>query len=161
EDQIAALKKQIPPKTPTAMGIRDGYYRFTPHAPFQPGTGGGINYEDFGFKGKYMPSQGESYAPPPMYFASTGLSAFAEEIKAPVIEPGFLTVLSTTPMHITPPAKSAFPTSGRRRALAEFIASGDNPLTARVMKNRISYRHCCQGIDDTPKNFAYLWYDSC
>ena len=156
EEQIAALKKQIPPKPPTAMGIRDGDYRFTPHAPFQPGTGGGINYEDFGFKGKYMPSQGESYAPPPMYFASTGLSAFAEEIKAPVIEPGFLTVLSTTPMHITPPAKSAFPTSGRRRALAEFIASGDNPLTARVMMNRIWYQHFGQGIVATPNNFGKM-----
>ncbi len=156
EDQIAALKKQIPPKPPTAMGIRDGDYRFTPHAPFQPGTGGGINYEDFGFKGKYMPSQGESYAPPPMYFASTGLSAFAEEIKSPVIEPGFLTVLSTTPMHITSPAKSTFPTSGRRRALAEFIASGDNPLTARVMMNRIWYQHFGQGIVATPNNFGKM-----
>src|SRR5262249_165193 len=83
EVQIAALKKQIPPNPATAMGIRDGDYRFTPHAPFQPGTGGGINYEDFGFKGKYMPSTGDTYTPPPMYFASTGLSAFADEIKAP------------------------------------------------------------------------------
>src|SRR5207302_302854 len=141
EDQIAALNKQTPPKPPTAMGIRDGDYRFTPHAPFQPGTVGGIAYEDFGFKGKYMPSPGETYTPPPMYFASTGLSAFADEIKAPVIEPGFLTVLSPAPARITPPAKSAFPTSGRRRALAEFIAAEDNPLAARVMVNRIWYQH--------------------
>jgi hypothetical protein len=156
EDQIAAVKKQIPAKPPTAMGIRDGDYRFTPHAPFQPGTGGGINYEDFGFKGKYMLSQGESYTAPPMYFASTGLSAFAEEIKAPVIEPGFLTVLSTTAMQITPPARSAFPTSGRRKALAEFIASGNNPLTARVMMNRIWYQHFGQGIVTTPNNFGKM-----
>jgi hypothetical protein len=156
EDQITALKRQIPPKPPMAMGIRDGDYRFTPHAPFQPGTGGGINYEDFGFHGKYMPSQGETYTPPPMYFASTGLSAFAEEIKAPVIEPGFLTVLSMAPARITPPAKSAFPTSGRRKTLAEFIASGDNPLTARVMMNRIWYQHFGQGIVATPNNFGKM-----
>jgi hypothetical protein len=156
EDQIAALKKQIPPKPPTAMGIRDGDYRFTPHEPFQPGTVGGINYENFGFKGKYMASPGESYTPPPMYFASTGLSAFADEIKAPVIEPGFLTVLSPAPARITPPALSAFPTSGRRRALAEFIASEDNPLTARVMMNRIWYQHFGQGIVTTPNNFGKM-----
>ena len=156
EDQVAALKKQIPPKPPTAMGIRDGDYRFTPHAPFQPGTGGGISYEDFGFKGKYMPSQGETYMSPPMYFASTGLSAFGEELKAPVIEPGFLTVLATGPARITAPAKSAFPSSGRRRALAEFIASGDNPLTARVMMNRIWYQHFGQGIVATPNNFGKM-----
>src|SRR5207247_8234325 len=110
----------------------------------------------FGFKGKYMPSPSESSRPPPMYFASTGLSALAEEMKAPVIEPGFLTVLSTTPMHITPPAKSAFPTSGRRRALAEFIAFGDNPLTARVMMNRIWYQHFGEGIVAYTNNFGKM-----
>ena len=156
EDQIAALKKQIPPKPPTAMGIRDGDYRFTPHEAFQPGTVGGINYESFGFKGKYMPAPGESYAPPPIYFASTGLSAFADEIKAPVIEPGFLTVLSPVPARITPPTRSAFPTSGRRLALAEFIASEDNPLTARVMMNRIWCQHFGQGIVTTPNNFGKM-----
>jgi hypothetical protein len=156
EDQIAALKKQIPSKPPTAMGIRDGDYRFTPHEPFQPGTVGGIAYEDFGFKGKYMPSPGETYTPPQMYFASTGLSPFGEEIKAPVIEPGFLTVLSAAPARITPPTKSAFPTSGRRRALAEFIASEDNPLTARVMVNRLWYQHFGQGIVATPNNFGKM-----
>jgi len=156
EDQIAALKKQIPPKPPVAMGIRDGDFRFTPHEAFQPGTVGGINYESFGFKGKYMPAAGENYTPPPMYFASTGLSAFAEEIKAPVIEPGFLTVLSPASARITRPAHSAYPTSGRRRALAEFIASEDNPLTARVMINRIWYQHFGQGIVTTPNNFGKM-----
>ena len=156
EDQIAALRKQIPPKPPTAMGIRDGDYRFTPHEAFQPGTSGGIVYENFGFKGKYMPAPGEAYTPPPMYFASNGLTPFAEEIKAPVIEPGFLTVLSKGPARITPLSKSAFPTSGRRRALAEFIASGDNPLTARVMVNRIWYQHFGQGIVSTPNNFGKM-----
>jgi hypothetical protein len=59
-------------------------------------------------------------------------------------------------MHITPPARSAFPTSGRRRALAEFIASEDNPLTARVMVNRIWYQHFGQGIAATPNNFGKM-----
>src|SRR5262249_57099600 len=122
----------------------------------QSGTGGGMNDEAFGVKGESMLPQGESYAAPPMYFHRTGLSAFAEEIKAPVIEPGFLTVLSSTPMQITPPAKSAFPTSGRRKALAEFIASGNNPLTARVMMNRIWYQHFGQGIVTTPNNFGKM-----
>jgi mono/diheme cytochrome c family protein len=156
EDQIAALKKEMPAKPPTAMGIRDGDYRFTPHEAFQPGTSGGIIYESFGFKGKYLSSPGETYAPPPLYFASTGLTPFPEEIKAPVIEPGFLTVLSKGSARIIPPAKSAFPTSGRRRALAEFIASEDNPLTARVMVNRIWYQHFGQGLVSTPNNFGKM-----
>src|SRR5262249_24961091 len=149
-------KKKRRRKPGTGRGSGGVDYRFPPNAPFKPGTGGEINYEDFGLKEKYMPTQGESYTPPPMYFASTGLSAFAEEIKAPVIEPGFLTALSTAPMRVAPPAKSAIPTSGRRRALAEFIASGNNPSTARVMMNRIWYQHFGLGIVTTPNNFGKM-----
>ena len=150
EDQIAALKKQMPEKPPVTMGMRDGDFRFTPHPPFQPGTFGGITYEDFGFKGKFLPKAGEHYEPPPMYFASTGLGAFADEMKAPVIEPGFLTVLSKEPAKITPPANRQYHTSGRRLAFAEVHTSEDNPLTARVMVNRLWYQHFGQGIVSTP-----------
>ena len=156
EDQIDALKKQLPAKPPVALGIRDGDFRFTPHPPFQPGTGGGIIYENYGFKGKYLPSPGDHYEPPPMYFASTGLGGFADEMKAPVIEPGFLTVLTKGNPPVADPPKNGYPTSGRRRALAEFIASEDNPLTARVMVNRIWYQHFGQGIVSTPNNFGKM-----
>ena len=156
EDQVDALKKQIPPRPPIAMGIRDGDFRFTPHPPFQPGTGGGIIYEQFGFKGKFLPAPGDHYVPPPMYFGSTGLGAFADEMKAPVIEPGFLTVLAKPNHPVADPPRNGNPTSGRRRALAEFIASQDNPLTARVMVNRIWYQHFGQGIVSTPNNFGKM-----
>jgi len=156
EDQIAALKKQMPEKPPVAMGVRDGDFRFTPHPPFQPGTFGGITYEDFGFKGKFLPQPGDHYEPPPMYFASNGLGSFADEMKAPVIEPGFLTVLSKEPAKITPPDNTRYPTSGRRLALAKFIVSRDNPLTARVMVNRIWYQHFGEGIVNTPNNFGKM-----
>jgi len=156
EDQVDALKKQIPPKPPIALGIRDGDFRFTPHPPFQPGTAGGVIYESLGFKGKYLPSPGDHYEPPPMYFASTGLGSFADEMKAPVIGPGFLTVLSKANSPVADPPKNGYPTSGRRRALAEFIASEDNPLTARVMVNRIWYQHFGQGIVSTPNNFGKM-----
>ena len=156
EDQIDALKKQIPPRPPVAMGVRDGDFRFTPHPPFQPGTAGGVIYEEFGFKGKYLPSPGDAYQPPPVYFASTGLGAFADEMKAPVVEPGFLTVLASKTAPVADPPSNGYPTSGRRRALAEFIASPDNPLTARVMVNRIWYQHFGQGIVSTPNNFGKM-----
>jgi cytochrome c551/c552 len=156
EDQIAVLKKQLPPKPPIALGIRDGDFRFTPHPPFQPGTGGGIIYESFGFHGKYLPSPGDHYEPPPTYFGSTGLGSFADEMKAPVIEPGFLTVLAKGDKFAPDPPRNGYPTSGRRRALAEFIASDDNPLTARVMVNRIWYQHFGQGIVSTPNNFGKM-----
>jgi len=45
---------------------------------------------------------------------------------------------------------------GRRRALADWIASKDNPLTARVMVNRIWGWHFGTGIVATPGNFGKM-----
>ena len=44
--------------------------------------------------------------------------------------------------------------SGRRRALAEWIASAENPLTARVMVNRIWRHHFGNGIVKTTSDFG-------
>ena len=43
---------------------------------------------------------------------------------------------------------------GRRRGLAEWIASPDNPLTARVIVNRIWQGHFGRGIAANPNNFG-------
>jgi hypothetical protein len=47
-----------------------------------------------------------------------------------------------------------FPTRGRRITLAKWIASPDNPLTARVMVNRIWQHHFGEGIVRTPSDFG-------
>ncbi|MGH9656934.1 MAG: DUF1549 and DUF1553 domain-containing protein, partial [Bryobacteraceae bacterium] len=44
--------------------------------------------------------------------------------------------------------------SGRRGALASWIASADNPLAARVMVNRIWQHHFGEGIVRTPSDFG-------
>jgi hypothetical protein len=44
--------------------------------------------------------------------------------------------------------------SGRRRALAEWIASPVNPFTARVMVNRIWQHHFGEGLVRTPSDFG-------
>ena len=43
----------------------------------------------------------------------------------------------------------------RRLALADWIASPDNPLPARVMVNRVWHYHFGQGIVRTPSDFGY------
>jgi mono/diheme cytochrome c family protein len=46
--------------------------------------------------------------------------------------------------------------SGRRLALARWIASESNPLTARAMVNRIWQHHFGEGIVGTPNNFGKM-----
>jgi len=51
-----------------------------------------------------------------------------------------------------PPRDAA--TTFRRKALAEWIAKDDNPLTARVMANRIWHYHFGRGLVPTPSDFG-------
>ncbi|MDG2169988.1 MAG: DUF1553 domain-containing protein, partial [Opitutales bacterium] len=46
--------------------------------------------------------------------------------------------------------------SNRRVALAEWITSSDNPLTPRVLANRLWHYHFGTGIVDTPNDFGYM-----
>jgi hypothetical protein len=69
------------------------------------------------------------------------------------VEPGFLSVLSPPEPRIEAPPHGD--TSGRRRALAEWIASPENPLTARVMANRIWQYHFGRGIVRSSNDFGF------
>jgi hypothetical protein len=48
------------------------------------------------------------------------------------------------------------PEGERRLALAKWIAGDENPLTARVLANRVWHYHFGAGIVDTPSDFGYL-----
>jgi hypothetical protein len=65
---------------------------------------------------------------------------------------GFLSVLDPNPADLgatgTPPGR------GRRLALARWITSPENPLTARVFVNRIWQMHFGRGLVTTPNDFG-------
>jgi hypothetical protein len=63
-------------------------------------------------------------------------------------------VLAPPKPEIHEPAADA-KTSGRRLALAKWIAGKDNPLTARVMVNRVWQFHFGRGIVRSSSNFGF------
>jgi hypothetical protein len=69
------------------------------------------------------------------------------------VQPGFLSILDPNPAAI--PSPNSASTTGRRTALADWIASPENPLTARVMVNRIWQHHFGRGIVGTPNDFGF------
>lgn len=69
------------------------------------------------------------------------------------VEPTFPSVLAPPQPQIVKPAFND--TSGRRTALANWIASKENPLTARVMANRVWQYHFGRGIVRSTSNFGF------
>ncbi|GAB4457676.1 MAG: PSD1 and planctomycete cytochrome C domain-containing protein [Armatimonadaceae bacterium] len=79
-------------------------------------------------------------------------SAHAEGEK---VTPGFPSVLSP-PEPVLSAAPQGVESSGRRTALANWIASPKNPLTSRVMANRLWQYHFGRGIVRSSSNFGFL-----
>ena len=71
------------------------------------------------------------------------------------VEPGYPEVLGV-PDPVFSATESDAKTSGRRRVLADWIANENNPLTARVMANRIWQHHFGRGIVRSTSNFGKL-----
>lgn len=74
-------------------------------------------------------------------------------VKGEPVEPGFPEVLGTLVPQF-PQTSSSAKATGRRTVLANWIVSPANPLTARVMANRIWQHHFGRGIVRSPNNFG-------
>lgn len=101
------------------------------------------------------------YKPPPMAPGITDSGREAPRtyiavrgnpsVRGEEVGPGFLTALGGGDVP-EPAVDSA--TTQRRKALAEWIASSENPLTARVIVNRIWQGHFGRGIVATPSDYG-------
>jgi len=87
---------------------------------------------------------------PPTYLLRRG----SLQNKGPEVPPAAPLVLVSNPLRFPEPETDA-KSSGRRRTLAEWIASPENPLTWRVLANRIWQHHFGRGLVATPSNFGF------
>lgn len=148
--QVSQLDRQRPAKLPMAEIATDGDHRFSP-------LGEGDNVVSCPkcripppFPGSYLHRDGK-YEVPPSYFLVRG----DPESRGSLMSPGFIGVIT----YGNPPTVIPRPdgnTSGRRLALAQWIASPQNPLTARVIVNRLWQKHFGRGIVATLENFGKM-----
>lgn len=73
--------------------------------------------------------------------------------KGDLVTPGGPSCIAALPSDFG--LSSDAPESERRRKFAEWLASPDNPLPARVMVNRIWHHHFGGGLAENPNDFGY------
>lgn len=95
--------------------------------------------------------------PSPMTVRDVGAEAPATTIpkKGTHVLPGFLTILSPEDAEILPPAHRNS-TTGRRSTLAHWLTDPGNPLTTRVIVNRIWQFHFGRGLATNASDFGRL-----
>jgi len=89
--------------------------------------------------------------PQTSYFLHRG----SPDARGSAMTPGVLSVASAGEWAF-PEAPADAKSSWRRRGFAEWLAHRDNPLTARVMVNRLWQHHFGEGLVRTPSNFGRM-----
>jgi hypothetical protein len=111
---------------------------------------------------------GDRPEPPPPAMTVTDVGPVAPPVMVPgkpklgEILPAIPTVLAGTsaaegapPMEIEPPSPGSQST-GRRTALAKWLGDEENPLTPRVLANRLWQHHFGKGLCESPSDFGRL-----
>jgi hypothetical protein len=76
------------------------------------------------------------------------------DVQREEVQPGFLSILDPSDPKIVPP--EGLNSTGRRSVLANWLADPKNPLTPRVMVNRIWQYHFGRGIVATASDFGIM-----
>jgi hypothetical protein len=131
------------------------YYRMA--AAFWPGPIeprerellGGPSEQELGMKG-VLAWTDVTPAPAPLHLLKNGERAHPQQ----AVTAGTLSFSPELYCDFTPSGEGA-KTTGRRLQLARWIADSRNPLTARVLVNRIWQHHFGEGLVRSPDNFGF------
>jgi hypothetical protein len=149
--EVGALTAQRPKPLPMAEIATDGDYRSSPLGEGDDTISCPKCRIPVPGAGPYLHKGPERYQAPPSYFLIRGDT----ESHGSQMTPGFIEVITNG----NPPTEIPRPdgrTSGRRFALAQWIASAQNPMTARVIVNRLWQKHFGRGIVATLENFGKM-----
>ena len=99
-----------------------------------------------------LPKAGKLYGvirgePPAVHVLTRG----NPEAPAELVKPGALSCLESLPSDL---GAAQTPEGMRRRLLSEWLVDPRNPLTARVLVNRLWHHHFGRGLVDTPSDFG-------
>jgi Protein of unknown function (DUF1553)/Protein of unknown function (DUF1549)/Planctomycete cytochrome C len=148
---IAALEAERPRPLPMAEIVTDGDYRSSPLGEGDDTISCPKCRIPVPGAGPFLHTGPGRYEPPPSYLLIRG----DVESHGPLMKPGFIEAIT----YGTPATEIPRPdgrTSGRRLALAQWIASPENPMTARVIVNRLWQKHFGRGIVATLENFGKM-----
>lgn len=109
---------------------------------------GGPNAEELGFDVFGWTDRGREV--PPLHLLKNG----DPDHPVRVVQPGNLTAVSFLNTPVNPPPEDAS-TTHRRLQLAGWITDPRNPLTSRVIVNRLWQHHFGEGLVRTPDNFGF------
>ena len=147
--QIAAIESQRPEQPAMIELVTDGDYRYTPDRAGDNVLGCPECRIKPDEPGSFLHEGNSRYQVPPAPFLIRG-DPFSP---GPEMTPAFLTV-ATYGDPLTEIPRPNGRTSGRRLALANWLVSDDNPLTARVWVNRVWHHHFGRGIVASLDNFG-------